>query len=151
MIIDAKPKISLALSGARNIRSQVTSLQALSGTFSYDVLEKPIGAMQVRYNLDIKPLVDAYTLQQIQTATEVLFPFGEVPANLRTLLVNIGSAVAIFNTAFGSIFAGAGNVRTFTPATGTFGWINVSIASLGSLVAPLNAIGAACDLVAYDG
>lgn len=147
-IIDAKPKLKLALSGARSIRAQVTSIQSLSGTFSYDLLEKPIGAMQVRYDLDIKPLVTTYTLQQIQDQAEINF-IG-TPANLRTLLANVGAAVATFNTAFGSIFAGAGNVRTFSPETGTFGWISVQASALSSLVSPLNAIGAACDLVAYE-
>lgn len=147
-IIDAKPKIKLALSGARTIRGQVTTLQGLAGTFAYNLLEMPVGAMQTRYDLDIKPLVDAYTAQQIQD--QAALHFIGVPADLRALLLVIGTRVATFNTAFGTIFAGAGNVRTFTAATGTFGWINVQASALSSLGAPLNAIGAACDLVAMD-
>lgn len=148
-IIDAKVKIKLALSGARSIRGSVTALQQLSGTFKYNLLENPVMTMQLRYDLDIKPLVDTYTLAQIQGQADPP-NFINVPANLRTLLVNIGTAVATFNTAFGTIFASAGNVRTFNATTGVFDWINVSASSLSSLSTPLNAIGTACDLVAMD-
>lgn len=147
-IVNDGTKVALALAGARSVMARAQSLQRLSGAVSFGVLRDTIDQMNRAYTDMVVPLTSAYTAQQIQDGAERRFV--GVPADVRALMLGVGAALAQFNTAYGTLYAGAGNVMSFDDASGQHTFITVEVSALGSLATPLAAVVAACALLAYE-